>query len=124
MQALIEVQSQGAKHGKKAEPLPELSEEQPVETGASNVSRLRPAAETKPANAERLVPTVVDREAIASVVSRWTGIPLGKLLADQIESARTLDARMRQRVVGQDAAITRIADAMRTARAGLSNPCV
>ncbi|WP_035260957.1 AAA family ATPase, partial [Agrobacterium tumefaciens] len=100
----------------------ELSEEQPVETGASNVSRLRPAAETKPANAERLVPTVVDREAIASVVSRWTGIPLGKLLADQIESARTLDARMRQRVVGQDAAIGRIADAMRTARAGLSDP--
>ena len=48
----------------------ELSEEQPVETGASNVSRLRPAAETKPANAERLVPTMVDREAIASVVSR------------------------------------------------------
>lgn len=99
-----------------------LSEEQPAETGASNVSRLRPAAEMRPANAERLVPTVVDREAIAAVVSRWTGIPLGKLLADQIESARTLDVRMRQRVVGQDAAITRIADAMRTARAGLSDP--
>ncbi len=100
----------------------ELNEEQPAETGASNVSPLRRAAETRPANAERLVPTVVDREAIASVVSRWTGIPLGKLLADQIESARTLDARMRQRVVGQDAAIGRIADAMRTARAGLSDP--
>ncbi|WCK78360.1 type VI secretion system ATPase TssH [Agrobacterium fabrum] len=99
-----------------------LSEEQPAETGASNVSHLRPATEMRPANAERLVPTVVDREAIAAVVSRWTGIPLGKLLADQIESARTLDVRMRQRVVGQDAAITRIADAMRTARAGLSDP--
>ncbi|EGL62209.1 ATP-dependent Clp protease, ATP-binding subunit [Agrobacterium sp. ATCC 31749] len=99
-----------------------LSEEQPAETGASNVSHLRPAAEMRPANAERLVPTVVDREAIAAVVSRWTGIPLGKLLADQIESVRTLDVRMRQRVVGQDAAITRIADAMRTARAGLSDP--
>lgn len=99
-----------------------LSEEQPVETGASNVSHLRPAPEMRPTNPERLVPTVVDREAIAAVVSRWTGIPLGKLLADQIESARTLDARMRQRVVGQDAAITRIADAMRTARAGLSDP--
>ena len=100
----------------------ELSEEQPVEGDVSNVSPLRPAVEAKPANAERLVPTVVDREAIAAVVSRWTGIPLGKLLADQIESARTLDARMRQRVVGQDAAIARIADAMRTARAGLSDP--
>ncbi|MFK3777628.1 type VI secretion system ATPase TssH [Agrobacterium sp. NPDC089420] len=98
-----------------------LSQEQ-SETGASNVSRLRPAGEAQPANIERLVPTVVDRDAIASVVSRWTGIPLGKLLADQIESARTLDDRMRQRVVGQDAAIARIADAMRTARAGLSDP--
>ncbi len=100
-----------------------LGEEQPAQqTGASNVSLLRPAGEAQPASTERLVPTVVDRDAIASVVSRWTGIPLGKLLADQIESARTLDARMRQRVVGQDAAIARIADAMRTARAGLSDP--
>lgn len=110
-----------------------LSEGQSVQqTGASNVSLLRPGGEAQPtnsekreaqpANTERLVPTVVDRDAIASVVSRWTGIPLGKLLADQIESARTLDDRMRQRVVGQDAAIARIADAMRTARAGLSDP--
>jgi type VI secretion system protein VasG len=100
----------------------ELSEGQPVEGDVSNVSPLRPAVDMKPATADRLVPTVVDREAIAAVVSRWTGIPLGKLLADQIESARTLDARMRERVVGQDAAISRIADAMRTARAGLSDP--
>lgn len=99
-----------------------FSEEQTDETGASNISRLRPVGEVQPANVERLVPTVVDRDAIASVVSRWTGIPLGKLLADQIESARTLDDRMRQRVVGQDVAIGRIADAMRTARAGLSDP--
>ncbi|NTE43887.1 type VI secretion system ATPase TssH [Agrobacterium pusense] len=100
----------------------ELSEGQPVEGDVSNVSPLRPGVDMKPATADRLVPTVVDREAIAAVVSRWTGIPLGKLLADQIESARTLDARMRERVVGQDAAISRIADAMRTARAGLSDP--
>lgn len=99
-----------------------LGEELPAETGVSNVSRLRSVGEGQQANVERLVPTVVDRDAIASVVSRWTGIPLGKLLADQIESARTLDDRMRQRVVGQDVAIGRIADAMRTARAGLSDP--
>ncbi|KQQ55175.1 ClpV1 family T6SS ATPase [Rhizobium sp. Leaf311] len=71
---------------------------------------------------EKLVPTVVDREMIAAVVSRWTGIPLGKLLADQIESAKSLDHRMKQRVIGQDWAIDRIADAMRAARAGLSDP--
>ena len=86
----------------------------------SNVAPLRLASSKS--EADKLVPTVVDREVIASVVSRWTGIPLGKLLADQIESARTLDDRMKQRVIGQDAAINRIADAMRAARAGLSDP--
>jgi type VI secretion system protein VasG len=69
-----------------------------------------------------LIPKEVDRHVIASVVSRWTGIPLGKLLADQIESAKSLDQRLGQKVIGQNAALKRIADAMRTARAGLSDP--
>ncbi|MBB4010018.1 type VI secretion system ATPase TssH [Allorhizobium taibaishanense] len=74
------------------------------------------------AGEERLVPRVVDRNVIASVLSRWTGIPLGKLLADQIESAKSLDKRLKDKVIGQDAALERIADAMRAARAGLSDP--
>ncbi|OLP42547.1 type VI secretion system ATPase TssH [Rhizobium oryziradicis] len=69
-----------------------------------------------------LIPREVDRHVIASVVSRWTGIPLGKLLADQIENAKSLDTRLGEKVVGQDAALKRIADAMRAARAGLSDP--
>lgn len=69
-----------------------------------------------------LIPREVDRHVIASVVSRWTGIPLGKLLADQIENAKSLDKRLGEKVVGQDAALKRIADAMRAARAGLSDP--
>ena len=69
-----------------------------------------------------LLPRVVDKEVVAAVVARWTGIPLGKLLADQIETVKTLDARLKERVLGQDAAIGRIASAMRAARAGLSDP--
>ncbi|PDT16595.1 type VI secretion system ATPase TssH [Rhizobium sp. J15] len=69
-----------------------------------------------------LLPRVVDKEVVAAVVARWTGIPLGKLLADQIETVKTLDARLKERVLGQDAAIERIASAMRAARAGLSDP--
>lgn len=88
----------------------------------SNVAPLRAVTTLTRHGEEKLVPTVVDREMIASVVSRWTGIPLGKLLADQIESAKSLDERMKQRVIGQDMAIGRIADAMRAARAGLSDP--
>ncbi|WHO75854.1 type VI secretion system ATPase TssH [Rhizobium sp. BT03] len=69
-----------------------------------------------------LLPRVVDKEVVAAVVARWTGIPLGKLLADQIETVKTLDIRLKERVLGQDAAIERIASAMRAARAGLSDP--
>ncbi|MEH2701262.1 MULTISPECIES: type VI secretion system ATPase TssH [Rhizobium] len=69
-----------------------------------------------------LLPRVVDKEMVAAVVARWTGIPVGKLLSDQIETVKTLDARLRERVLGQDAAIERIASAMRAARAGLSDP--
>ncbi len=68
------------------------------------------------------MPRAVDKEVIASLVARWTGIPVGKLLSDQIETVKSLDARLKQRVVGQDAAIDRIASAMRAARAGLSDP--
>ncbi|MBY5393433.1 type VI secretion system ATPase TssH [Rhizobium leguminosarum] len=69
-----------------------------------------------------LLPRVVDKEVVAAVVARWTGIPVGKLLSDQIETVKTLDARLKERVLGQDAAIERIASAMRAARAGLSDP--
>ncbi|MBY5326105.1 type VI secretion system ATPase TssH [Rhizobium leguminosarum] len=69
-----------------------------------------------------LLPRVVDKEIVAAVVARWTGIPVGKLLSDQIETVKTLDARLKERVLGQDAAIERIASAMRAARAGLSDP--
>jgi type VI secretion system protein VasG len=67
------------------------------------------------------VPRVVDKEVIATIVARWTGIPVGKLLSDQVETVKTLDARLKERVIGQDAAIDRISSAMRAARAGLSD---
>ena len=69
-----------------------------------------------------LIPRAVDREVIAALVARWTGIPVGKLLTDQTELAKSIDARLKERVIGQDAAIARIAAVMRTARAGLSDP--
>ncbi|MCR4266319.1 type VI secretion system ATPase TssH [Nitratireductor sp. ZSWI3] len=83
------------------------------------------AAERKLAQARQetaLVPRVVDRSVIAALVSRWTGIPVGKLLSDQINAVKTLDERLKARVIGQDAAIDRISAAMRSARAGLNDP--
>lgn len=69
-----------------------------------------------------LVPRVVDKDVVATILARWTGIPVGRLLSDQIETVKTLDARLKERVLGQDYVIDRIASAMRAARAGLSDP--
>ncbi|TRL41360.1 type VI secretion system ATPase TssH [Rhizobium straminoryzae] len=74
------------------------------------------------AGEERLVPRVVDRDVVAAIVSRWTGIPVGKLLSDQIAAVRTLDEQLKQRVLGQDHVMGRIAQSMRAAKAGLSDP--
>jgi type VI secretion system protein VasG len=69
-----------------------------------------------------MVPRVVDRDVIAGIVARWTGIPVGKLLSGEIEAVNTLEERLKKRVIGQDAAIARVAAAMRVSRAGLSDP--
>lgn len=71
---------------------------------------------------ERLVPRVVDRDIVATVISRWTGIPVGKLLSDQINAVQTLDEQLKRRVLGQEHVLGRIAQSMRAAKAGLSDP--
>ncbi|RIH82689.1 Chaperone protein ClpB [Calidithermus terrae] len=64
----------------------------------------------------------VSEEDIAEIVARWTGIPVSKLLEGEREKLLRLEDELRQRVVGQDEAITAVADAIRRARAGLSDP--
>lgn len=68
-----------------------------------------------------LVHRLVDRETVAAVVARWTGIPIGRLMRDLVETVQTLEDRLTQRVVGQDHAMKAIADAMVTARASLGD---
>ena len=64
----------------------------------------------------------VDEEDIAEIVSRWTGIPVRKLLEGEIEKLIKMDARLHERVVGQDEAIQAVANAVRRSRAGLHDP--
>ena len=64
----------------------------------------------------------VTDEDIATVVSKWTGIPVNKMLEAESERLLQMEKRLHQRVVGQDAAVTRIAKAIRMARAGLQDP--
>ena len=69
-----------------------------------------------------LTPEVVDAQQIAAVVSRWTGIPVDKMLEGEREKLLSMEDALRNRVVGQDEALEAVADAVRRARAGLNDP--
>ena len=64
----------------------------------------------------------VDAEDIADVVSRWTGIPVSKMLQSEKDKLLHLEDELHQRVIGQDEAIEAVADAVRRSRAGLQDP--
>ncbi len=70
----------------------------------------------------RMLKEEVDEEDIAAVVSRWTGIPVSKMLEGEMQKLVQMEDRLRQRVVGQDKALTVVANAIRRSRAGLSDP--
>ncbi|MGE0596241.1 MAG: ATP-dependent chaperone ClpB [Hyphomonadaceae bacterium] len=69
-----------------------------------------------------LVQEVVDAEAIASVVSRWTGVPVEKMLEGEKAKLLAMEDQLRARVIGQEPALRAVADAVRRARAGLQDP--
>ncbi len=64
----------------------------------------------------------VDEEDVAEVVSKWTGIPVSRMLEGEIQKLLHMDERLRQRVVGQDEAIKAVSNAVRRARAGIQDP--
>ncbi len=69
-----------------------------------------------------LIKEEVDSEDIADIVSKWTGIPLNKMMQSEKDKLLHLEEELHKRVVGQDAAITAISDAVRRSRAGLQDP--
>ncbi|MCP2072003.1 UNVERIFIED_ORG: type VI secretion system protein VasG [Pseudomonas lini] len=69
-----------------------------------------------------LVPEQVDSKTVAAVIAGWTGIPVGKMLADEAHAVRTLGQRMGQRVMGQSTALNTIAQRLQAYRAGLTDP--
>ncbi|HET9281613.1 MAG TPA: ATP-dependent chaperone ClpB [Candidatus Angelobacter sp.] len=70
----------------------------------------------------RMLKEEVDEEDIAKIVSKWTGIPVSKMLEGEVKKLVSMEDRLRQRVVGQDPALVRVANAVRRSRAGLSDP--
>src|SRR5512142_3303121 len=70
----------------------------------------------------RMLREEVDEEDIARIVSKWTGIPVSKMLEGEVKKLVNMEDRLRQRVIGQDVALERVANAIRRSRAGLSDP--
>ncbi|SEK03342.1 type VI secretion system protein VasG [Cribrihabitans marinus] len=110
----------------EAEPGSEEAEASPL----SDEERAALLDELKAKNAELvevqgdnpLILPIVDHQAVASVVGDWTGIPVGRMVKDEIETILNLEDRLSQRVIGQDHAMKMIAKRIQTSRAGLDNP--
>ncbi len=73
-------------------------------------------------NTERMLKEEVDAEDIAEVVSKWTGVPVSRLIESEMAKLIHLEDSLHQRVIGQDEAVTAVANAVRRSRAGLSDP--
>ena len=101
-------------YGKLPELEKRLKEAQATETGK--------AKGAKEGKGPQLLRTMVGAEEIAEVVSRATGIPVAKLMQGERDKLLTMEDKLHERVVGQDEAITAVADAIRRSRAGLSDP--
>jgi ATP-dependent Clp protease ATP-binding subunit ClpB len=70
----------------------------------------------------RMLKEEVDEEDIANVVSKWTGIPVSRMLEGEVRKLIDMEKRLGERVIGQDAALVTVANAIRRSRAGLSDP--
>ncbi len=80
------------------------------------------AAQDGGATKERMLKEEVDEEDVAKIVSKWTGIPVSRMLEGEVKKLVHMEERLRERVVGQDAALSVVANAIRRSRAGLSDP--
>jgi ATP-dependent Clp protease ATP-binding subunit ClpB len=74
------------------------------------------------AGASRMLKEEVDEEDIARIVSKWTGVPVSKMLEGEVRKLVEMESRLHQRIIDQTEAITKVSNAIRRSRAGLSDP--
>ncbi len=104
-------------------PAPEVSENIPADPDAIRAEMLAEMAKLEAGNPDdRMVYSHVDEQAVASIISDWTGIPAGRMMADELDRILKLADHLKERVVGQDHGLKMIAKRIETNRAGLSNP--
>ncbi|MGI8787330.1 MAG: type VI secretion system ATPase TssH [Pyrinomonadaceae bacterium] len=102
-------------------PAPETA--QPLDLKAAKEELKKLNAELKEVQGENpLMQPVVNGQSVAEVISGWTGIPIGKMVADEINSVLKLQETLGERVLGQSHALEAISQRIRTARAGLTDP--
>jgi type VI secretion system protein VasG len=107
--------------GTATAPAPETAK--PIDTEFLKGELKRLNAELKNVQGENpLMQPVVTGQAVAEVISGWTGIPIGKMVADEINAVLNLSTTLRERVLGQDHALEAISQRIRTSRAGLTDP--
>ncbi|TNJ42335.1 type VI secretion system ATPase TssH [Phaeobacter sp. B1627] len=107
-----------------------MADENAPESPLSEEERAQLMTELKAKNAELetlqgdrpLILPIVDHQAVASVVGDWTGIPVGRMVKDEIQTILNLEEHLAKRVIGQDHAMKMIAKRIQTSRAGLDNP--
>ena len=100
---------------------PSEGDEEDAESLAANLRRLEMGLEAVRSD-EPMVPVCVDSNVVAKVISGWTGIPVGDMLADELHTVLYLHEKLAARVVGQDEALDAIARRVRTFRADLDEP--
>jgi ATP-dependent Clp protease ATP-binding subunit ClpB len=93
-----------------------------LESELRRLSAAQEGAGKDGAGGTRMLKEEVDEEDIAKIVSKWTGIPVARMLEGEVKKLVTMEERLRERVIGQDAALTVVANAIRRSRAGLSDP--
>lgn len=98
----------------------ELSDEQIAELKDQLKTKNSELAEIQ--GDQPLMQADVDDQAVAEVVANWTGVPVGKMVSDEIQSVLTLQDRLKERIIGQPHALDIVSQAIRTSRAGLTDP--
>ena len=105
--------------------IPKMEAELRELTSLQDAAVREDAAEAKTgvaAKPSRMLKEEVDEEDVAAIVSKWTGIPVSKMLEGEMQKLVQMEDRLRERVVGQDEALSAVANAIRRSRAGLSDP--
>lgn len=107
--------------GEATAPAPQKAE--PLDIAAARAELVRLNEELKQVQGETpLMQPVVNGQTVAEVISGWTGIPVGKMVSDEIEAIINLSDTLKQRVIGQDSALDAISERIKTSRAGLTDP--